>query len=156
MTTPAEKLSQKSRSASFALKGGMGSKSFDASAFATLIDEKAALEMEKTPLIEAIRLKTKKYLAASYLGKFYTNTLLVLSVLSCVQYIFQTYISGSQPNGKELLNIFSKLELFLAALFAFDWALMLFVADHRWEQLMRSPHPLSAHALLSPSHLICS
>jgi hypothetical protein len=147
-----EKGTQKSRAASFASKA-MGSKSFDASAFATLIDEKTTQEVEKIPLIEVIRLKAKKYLAASYLGKFYTNTLLVLSVLSCLQYIFQTYISGANPEGRELLNIFSKLELFLAALFAFDWFLNLFVADHRWEQLMRSLSlPFSPSSF---SHLVC-
>lgn len=121
------------RSASFAMKN---SKSFDASAFASLIDEKS-IEAEKTPLLEMLRLKTKKYLATSFLGKLYTNSLLVLSVLSCLQYILQTYVSGAEPEGRNILNIFSKLELCLAALFAFDWVLNLFLADHRWEQLIR-------------------
>jgi hypothetical protein len=126
------------RIASFSMsKGsGLGSKSFDASALAALIEDKSFSDTEKTPYLETIRVKTKKYLAASFLGKVYTNTLLVLSILSCLQYIFQTYISGSEPDGRELLNIFSKLELCLAALFAFDWFLNLFVADHRWEQLV--------------------
>jgi hypothetical protein len=126
---------QRVTSFSMSKTSGLGSKSFDASALASLIEDKSS-EIEKTPYLEVIRLKTKKYLAASFLGKVYTNSLLVLSILSCLQYIFQTYISGSNPDGRELLNIFSKLELCLAGLFAFDWFLNLFVADHRWEQLV--------------------
>ena len=89
----------KQRSTSFAIKGGIGSKSLDTTAFATLIEDKS-IEVERTPLIEVLRVKTKKYLAASYFGRLYTNTLLVLSVLSCFQYIFQTYVSGIDQKGK--------------------------------------------------------
>lgn len=139
MTTPSELQRRGShRSTAYSMSksnGGLGSKSFDTSALALLLLEDNNSE-EQVPYLEMLRIKTKKYLAISFVGKVYTNSLLILSILSCLQYIFQTYISGSQPEGKELLNIFSKLELCLAGLFAFDWLLNLFIADHRWEQLI--------------------
>ena len=76
------------------------SKSFDSSSFAKLIDNNASTftdDGEKQSVIESIRLKVKKYLAASYVGKVYENALLLLSVLSCFQYIYQTYLTGDGP-----------------------------------------------------------
>mmetsp|Transcript_23872 Transcript_23872/g.35024 ORF Transcript_23872/g.35024 Transcript_23872/m.35024 type:complete len:1148 (-) Transcript_23872:179-3622(-) len=110
-----------------------GSKSFDSSSFAHLIEKTASNDPEKTPMMEVIRLKVKKWLAASFFGRIYVYILLILSVLSCAQYIYQTYLNENDPQDKELLNIFALLELFLAALFAFDWCLHLFLADHRWD-----------------------
>lgn len=112
------------------------SKSFDASSFAKLIDNNVSTftdDSEKQSLIETIRLKVKKYMAASYVGKTYENILLLLSVLSCFQYIYQTYLTGDGPFQERLVEAFSIVELFLASLFAFDWALSLFVADHKGE-----------------------
>lgn len=76
------------------------SKSFDASSFAKLIDSNVSTftdDSERQSIMESIRLKVKKYLAASYVGKTYENTLLLLSVLSCFQYIYQTYLTGDGP-----------------------------------------------------------
>lgn len=38
---------------------------------------------------------------------------------------------------KFALDIFSKIELFLAALFGFDWIIALFIADHKWLHFFR-------------------
>lgn len=38
---------------------------------------------------------------------------------------------------QEIISYFSKIELGMAALFAFDWFLNLFIADHRMEQFLR-------------------
>lgn len=45
--------------------------------------------------VEVVRVSTKKILATTLFGYVYTNILLVLSVLSAFQYIYQTYLDGS-------------------------------------------------------------
>ncbi len=87
--------------------------------------------------IEMTRLKVKKFLAASLLGRAYMNMMLVLSVLSCFQYIYQTYLDPSKPAEANTLRHLASLELGLASLFGFDWCLALFVADHKSEFLKR-------------------
>lgn len=42
--------------------------------------------------IEQVRIKVKKFFATSFLGIFYTNVLLFMSVFSCLQFIVQTYM----------------------------------------------------------------
>lgn len=73
------------------------SKSFDVSSFQNLIDKNASNDPEKTPLMEVIRLRVKKYIATTFIGRTYVNVLLILSVVSCVQYIFQTYLDPENP-----------------------------------------------------------
>ena len=108
-------------------------KSFDSSTLASSL-EKISSNDNDTPMVEIIRLKLKKLVATTFIGKLYVNILLVLSVLSCGQYIYQTYLD--EEADKELLAVFSVVELFLAGLFAFDWCLWLFLADHRLEQFL--------------------
>ena len=108
-------------------------KSFDSSSLASSLEKMTSNETE-TPLMEVVRLRLKKLVATTFVGKMYVNALLVLSVLSCAQYIYQTYLD--EERDKKLLQFFSFLELFLAALFAFDWCLWLFLADHRLEQFL--------------------
>ena len=112
-------------------------KSFDISSFQNLIDKSAINDPEKTPVMEIIRLRVKKYIATTFLGQLYVNVLLILSVLSCAQYIYQSYLKDTIPREEKILNIFSLVELFLAGLFAFDWCLNIFIADHRWEHFFR-------------------
>ena len=108
-------------------------KSFDSSSLAHSLEKISSNENE-SPMMEIIRLKLKKLVATTFLGKLYVNMLLVLSVLSCGQYIYQTYLD--EEKDKDLLLVFSFVELFLAGLFAFDWCLWLFLADHRLEQFL--------------------
>jgi hypothetical protein len=58
---------------------------------------------EQTPWAEEIRLKVKKYIATSFFGHLYVNALLVLSILSCLQYIYSTYLENS-PRGEVRLS----------------------------------------------------
>lgn len=68
-----------------------------------LLDKNAlpdiALEKTEKNNLEQIRLKTKKFFATTFIGVAYTNLLLVLSVLSSLQYIVLTYFkSGSHTD----------------------------------------------------------
>mmetsp|Transcript_8231 Transcript_8231/g.15524 ORF Transcript_8231/g.15524 Transcript_8231/m.15524 type:complete len:1217 (+) Transcript_8231:175-3825(+) len=110
---------------------------FDNTSFSTLIDKTSKTnDAEHIPWIEVVRIKLKKFVVASFFGQLYVNTLLILSVLSCFQYIYQTYLDENDPKDLKILDIFGVVELFLAGLFAFDWCLWLFLADHRIEQLL--------------------
>jgi hypothetical protein len=84
-----------------------------------------------------IRLKMKKFVLTSFLGKRYMNILLGLSIFSCLQFIYQTYLDEDKEADKQILDFFGFMELILAALFGFDWCLWLFLADDRLEQLVR-------------------
>jgi hypothetical protein len=121
------------------------------SKYDSAIDEKSN-ESADFNFFEMVRLKIKKYFATSWFGRVYTNALLILSILSCVLYITQTYLNHSSELHlvsasnlrhksvtllKEIISYFSKIELGMAALFAFDWCLNLFIADHRMEQFLR-------------------
>jgi hypothetical protein len=111
---------------------------FDNTSFSSLIDKTSSKnsDAEQIPWIEVVRIRLKKFVVASFFGQLYVNTLLMLSVLSCFQYIYQTYLEVGNPEDDKILSFFGILELFLAGLFAFDWCLWLFLADHRVEQLL--------------------
>ena len=79
----------------------------------------------------------KKFVMTTFLGRQYMNILLGLSIFSCLQFIYQTYLDAEDETDKTILDFFGFLELILAGLFAFDWCLWLFLADHRLEQLLR-------------------
>ena len=55
--------------------------------------------------------------------------LLALSVLSCLEFIYQTYLDPVKD--RLLIDQFDIAEQFLAVLFTVDWFLNLFLADHR-------------------------
>ena len=81
-----------------------------------LIDKTSAKGMDDQTLSrsEQIRVSTQKYLASSWIGRVYTNFFLVLSVLSCVQYIYETYLREDKDRV-HLINV-SLLECLLVCL----------------------------------------
>jgi hypothetical protein len=82
-------------------------------------------------VLETWRLDITKFMAQSVFGAIYFNLFIMLSVISLMQYIAETYMD--EERDRELLNVSSVLELILAALFGADWCLSLFLASHRWE-----------------------
>ena len=79
--------------------------------------------------IEVFRLKTKKFLTANIAGILYQESLLYLSVFSTGQFVFSTYEGAS--------DLLDSIEVALAVVFGFDWALSLFTADHKIEFVTR-------------------
>ena len=75
---------------------------------------------------EEARLNMKKQLNGTKYGIFYQNSMLVISVLSCFQFITQTYITGAM-----VLKGFSLVERIIAAIFIFDWTMSFCIADHK-------------------------
>jgi hypothetical protein len=101
------------------------------------IKKKKEKEDSTDSFVQDVRLKLKKFIMTSFLGHRYMNILLGLSIFSCCQFIYQTYLDENNEMDKKILDFFGFLELILAGLFAFDWCLWLFLADDRVEQLLR-------------------
>lgn len=53
-------------------------------------------------MVEKFRLKVKKFMSQSSFGLFYENILLVLSILSCFEYIYSTYLKGYLNNDSPI------------------------------------------------------
>lgn len=81
--------------------------------------------------IDAFRLNLKKFMTTSRFGKSYTDALLVLSILSSLQFVYQTYLD--HDNNENELRFLEGVEKFIAGLFSFDWLLSFFMADHKSE-----------------------
>jgi len=80
-------------------------------------------------VIEEMRVKVKKFMSTHIVGRSYNNTLLVLSILSSFEFIYQTYLD---PIADAIhIYYFSFIELALAALFSFDWCLCFFIAEYK-------------------------
>jgi hypothetical protein len=86
---------------------------------------------------ELLRHGTKNFIENSVFGGLYIQFLLLVSVLSCFEFIYQTYLDLDTDSGVRTLDFFTDLELGVAGLFAFDWMLMLFISDHKGSQLFR-------------------
>ena len=81
--------------------------------------------------LEERRLQVKKIMTHSKIGKYYENVVLFLSVVSCFEYIYETYLHESVAEDRHQLYALKIVELTFATIFAFDWCLNLFVAEHR-------------------------
>ena len=114
-------------------------------------------EFEKKKLlarVEDMRVSTKKFLSSSNFGLVYENVLLIISILSCLQYIYQTYLT-SQRDFVQLTN-FAILERALACLFIFDWCLSFFIADHKLKHISRFVAVFLLSIVVWATNLRCS
>ena len=102
----------------------------------SIADTDAALseheEEKKIDHVEMFRLKLKRSLSTTLPGRLYTAFFMFLGVVSCVQYIYQTYLNPRLTENKLRLHDLAVLEILLAGLFIFDWFLCLFLADHKY------------------------
>ena len=86
---------------------------------------------EKYSQMELLRLKVKKFLTSSWAGKTYSQIMLFLSVISCLEFIYQTYLTPRLAFERTETYYLSLFELAMAGLFALDWMLSFFIADHK-------------------------
>lgn len=61
-----------------------------------IADEEIQNEQQTPSQLEVLRLRTLKFMASSWFGHIYTNFFLLMSVFSCAQYIYQTYLTDDQ------------------------------------------------------------
>ncbi len=87
--------------------------------------------------LETLRLATNNFLENTLLGQTYSQLLLIISVLSSFEFIYQTYLHGQSAKAVSWVADFSKLELGIAGLFLFDWLLQLFASANKGTYLIR-------------------
>ena len=73
--------------------------------------------------------RVKKFLTLSWFGKLYENVLLVCSVLSCIECIYQTYKLNDEH--LTLSTDDRTIQLVFAIIFGFDWTLSFLLEDHK-------------------------
>lgn len=88
-----------------------------------LADSISKQQQDDKQSLEQLRLRTKELLTHSWPGEIYNNLLLLTSVFSCFQYLYNTY----QDNHNER----DFIELGIAIVFTLDWCLNCFIADHK-------------------------
>lgn len=81
--------------------------------------------------VEVFRQNLKRFMAQNSVGHCYEDFLLLLSVVSCFEYIYQTYLHRSVPSDRFILHRLDIVEMVFAGTFAFDWCLNFFLAEHR-------------------------
>ena len=91
--------------------------------------------------LEETRVKVKKFMAFSLVGRTYENIFISLSLFSCGEFIYQTY-TAYIPD--DTIYYFNFVELALAVLFTWDWILCFFIADHKINHLTRCVRGLAS------------
>jgi hypothetical protein len=98
-------------------------------------DEELAYKASWSHRFESARIHLKKKLSSHFIGILYSELLLYLSIFSTGQFVYCTYVNMNDGSLKSYyLNL---IEMFLAALFCFDWILSFFLADHKLEFVTR-------------------
>lgn len=95
------------------------------------IDETESEEKPKN-FMETLRLKCKDFIYHTWIGLFYEQLMLFISILSSFQYIYKTYINTAlnDYNGSQM-KFLGEFEIFIAIACAVDWSINFFIADHR-------------------------
>ena len=92
MSTPITPTSNTQRRSSFEKPKNESSDNINNNDDTNMLDNEQEIEQEEVPLMERIRLQTKKILHTSVFGHTYRNIMLVLSVFSAFQFVYQTYL----------------------------------------------------------------
>lgn len=109
------------------LAGSQGKKQADNSQFSAAIQAIGDSGQHKKHFFEDARLRLKKGFTSSLPGKVYQYAQIVISVLSCLEFIMQTYIERMNPNE---LHYAQSIEIAFAIVFIADWCLNFILADH--------------------------
>ena len=99
--------------------------------------EQAGAKEEEAFSLEQWRLHFKKVFTQSKFGRQYENVLIFISLISCFEYIYETYLHMSVQEDRDNLRMLKMIELAFACVFGLDWCLSLFLAEHRVLFLMR-------------------
>lgn len=94
-------------------------------------------EEKRVDKVEVIRLTLKKWVNTSFAGQTYTQFMLMLSILSCFEFIYQTYLSEDGSYQSLQIHYFNYVEMGVSGIFGIDWLLAFFIADHKITFVMR-------------------
>lgn len=103
-----------------------------------MLDNSKSVARSLTMLtFEEVRVKVKKIMSTSIPGRVYNDALLLISVGSSIEFMYQTYLDPANPENSDLLVKLNIVEKCLAGLFMADWCLNFFMADHKIKFMTR-------------------
>jgi hypothetical protein len=95
-----------------------------------VLDKNEVHSDEVPNYFEIVRMELKKKLTNSSVAFHYENFFAIISIASCLEFIYHTYFDNNNPDfNRENYNMAS-LEIVFACIFMMDWFLQLFLADH--------------------------
>ena len=86
--------------------------------------------------LEGMRKRIKVFMTSHILGILYTRIMMILSVFSGAQLIYQCYFQYEPHlsyHNQRVLSAFRTLEILLSGMFFLDWILAFFLAGHKIE-----------------------
>lgn len=101
------------------------------SRYSAVIDSFKVKKDDDKDAFEDARVKMKKFLSHSPMGVIYENVMLVISIISSLEFIYQTYLFHDIDSEAERIEYLQLIELGFAGCFAFDWSLNYFLADQK-------------------------
>ena len=123
-------------SASSKARSQQAARSLESDVAMTKMMRKIVVEKKRTwtwemdeEYFDEMRVMAKKFMKRSWIGLLYENTLLLMSVVSCLQHIYSSYFDTL--TDAKLIRTSDIVELVFASAFAFDWVLSFCLADHK-------------------------
>lgn len=123
-------------SASSKARSQQAARSLESDVAMTKMMRKIVVEKKRTwtwevdeEYFDEMRVMAKKFMKRSWIGLLYENTLLLMSVASCVHHIYSSYLDTL--TDAKLIRTSDIVELVFASAFAFDWVLSFCLADHK-------------------------
>lgn len=85
---------------------------------------------------ESFRVKLNKFVAYSYVGQAYDWIIMIVSVVSCLQFIVQSYFPMNDHTSMTF-SVFTGLEIVWTVVTAFDILFQHLLVEHKWEYWKR-------------------
>ena len=112
-------------------RASFAGRSIPAFKFSAALELAAGAKQVERFNLDSWRINIKKVFAQSRFGRYYENMLILLSIISCFQYIYMTYLHESIEADRRQLSYSEKIELAFASIFGVDWVLSFLLAEHR-------------------------
>ncbi len=125
------------RRSSFALRSGSNAGNPQNFKFSDALEKAENENAEDQDSLEDIRLATKKYMTHSTFGQYYENIMLCISVVSCLEFIYATYLEPANRFDQENRYVLLRVDFFFAACFAADYTLNFLLADRKLQFMTR-------------------
>jgi hypothetical protein len=105
--------------------------------YSAALDKVNAGNDEERNTLEDFRVEIKKYLSTSRGGRVYLNLTILLSIMSAVIAIHETYAFDEHQRYLNQRHIFDIFDVIFAVVFGFDWLLNYFLADSKFYYFWR-------------------
>lgn len=118
--------------ASFTLRSSLNTAKYSAA-----LDAVKSEQDEEKDSLEDTRVWLKKFMSSSKFGSNYENMILLISFVSMIEFIYQTYLEPGVANDSRDLYRLKIVELVFIAFFFVDWCLNFFIADDKSRYFLR-------------------